>query len=261
MEVQIHGIHGFDGRHLTDTELMAAAATQQEGERWQQLVSDLKYILISTTTGSAATVCRQHQHEMGLEIFRQLCQRFSIPLGTRGIGCLTKLLKPKFDNNNFEESFATWEFELARFERDNGSTLPDTVKIAVLLNETTGPLQQHLQLLAGTITTYAQIRTTIMEYYRATTAFTKLALQPGSSSVATNYGGGQAPMDIGAINKGKGKYKGKYNKRKGRGKQGQGYGNKGYNNYSTGYGYGIGKGKGKYTTPIGYGNPLSGKGN
>ena len=95
---------------LTDTELMAAAATQQEGERWQQLATDLKYILISATTGSAATVCRQHQHEMGLEIFRQLCQRFSIPLGTRSIGYLTKRLKPKFDNNNFEESFTTWEF-------------------------------------------------------------------------------------------------------------------------------------------------------
>ena len=36
---------------LTDTELMAAAATQQEGERWQQLAADLKFILISTTTG------------------------------------------------------------------------------------------------------------------------------------------------------------------------------------------------------------------
>ena len=76
-------------------------------------------------------------------------------MGTRSIGYLTKLLKPKFDNNNFEESFTTWEIELARFERDNGSTLPDTVKIAVLLNETTGPLEQHLQLLAGAITTYA----------------------------------------------------------------------------------------------------------
>ena len=85
------------------------------------------------------------------------------------------------------------------------------------LNETTGSLQQHLQ---GAITTYAQIRTTIMEYYRATTAFTKLALQPGSSSVATNYGGGQAPMDIGAINKGKGKHQGKHPKGKGKGKQG-----------------------------------------
>ena len=57
--------------------------------------------------------------------------------------------------NSFKESFTTWKFKLARFERDNGSTLPDTVKIAVLLNETTGPLEQHLQLLAGAITTYA----------------------------------------------------------------------------------------------------------
>ena len=102
----------------------------------------------------------------------------------------------------------------------SNETTAQQVKIAVLLNETTGLLQQHLQLLVGTITTYAQIRTTIMEYYRATTAFTKSALQPGSSGVATNYGGGQAPMDIGAINKGKGKHQGKHPKGKGKGKQG-----------------------------------------
>ena len=37
-----------------------------------------------------------------------------------------QLVKPKFDNNNFEESFTTWEFQLARFERDNGSTSQDS---------------------------------------------------------------------------------------------------------------------------------------
>ena len=111
----------------------------------------------------------------------------------------TKLLKPTFDTNNFEGSFATWEFELTRFERDNGQ-LPDSVEIAVLLNETTGPLQQCLQLLPSSNPTYRQVKDTIIEYYRSNTAFTKLTQ---SSSVSTNFGGGQAPMDIGAFNKGK----------------------------------------------------------
>ena len=75
-------------------------------------VSNLKYILIKITSG-AATVCRQHQDAMGLEVYKQLCNRFAIPVGTRSIGYLTRLLKPNFDNNNFEESFSTWEFELA----------------------------------------------------------------------------------------------------------------------------------------------------
>ena len=142
---------------------------------------------------------------------------------------MTKLLKPTFDTNNFEESFATWEFELSRFERDNGQQLPKSVKIAVLLNKTTGPLQQHLRLLSGSNPAYRQVKDTIIEYYRSDTAFTRLAQ---SSSVATHFGGGQVPMDIGAFHKGKAKNKGYKGKNKGKG-----YGK---------YGYNTGKGKGKY---------------
>ena len=123
---------------LTDAELIAAAGTPEEAEHWTQLANNLKYILISTTSAAAATVCRQHQAAMGLEVYRQLCQRFSIPLGTRSSGYLTKLLKPTFNHNNFEESFSTWEFEVDRYERDNNTQLPDKVKISVLMNETTG---------------------------------------------------------------------------------------------------------------------------
>jgi len=144
-------------------------------------------------------------------------------LGTRSIGYLTKLLKPTFDHNNFEESFSNWEFELQRFEAANTTRLPDPVKIAVLMNETKGPLQQHLHLNAGASQTYAQIRATTMEYYRTTMSFTRLQQQ--SSAVSRNLGGGTAPMDIGAAYKGtKGKGKGK-NKGNNKGK-GKGYNNK-----------------------------------
>ena len=77
---------------LTDAELIAAAGTPEKAERWIQLANNLKHILISTTSAAAATVCRQHQAAMSFEVYRQLCQRFSIPLGTRSIGYLTKLL-------------------------------------------------------------------------------------------------------------------------------------------------------------------------
>ena len=224
---------------LTDAELLGAASTIEEGEKWTQLCNNLKYILINITSGAAATVCRQYQDAMGLEVYRQLRNRFAIPVGTRSIGYLTKLFKPTFDTNNFEESFSTWEFELARYERDNNAQLPDQVKIAVIMNETT-PLQQHLHLNASATPTYAEVRTTIMEYYRTTTAFSRLQ-QP----VSSNLGGGPAPMDIGATHKGKGKGKGKskgkgFNKggHKGKGyQQGKGYG--GYGSHNKG------KGKGK----------------
>ena len=152
--------------------------------------------------------------------------------------------------NNFEETFSQLEFELNKFERDNGQALPESVKMAVILNETKGPLPQHVQLLAGQSPTYNQVRTTIMEYYRAKTALNKLKQQT-SSSVSTNLGGGSAPMDISAIKgigtgyKGQVKYKGK---NKGKGK---GYG--GYKGKGKGYkGYGQG--------PVGQGNPFGSKG-
>ena len=98
------------------------------------------------------------------------------------------------------------------------------------MNETKGPLQQHLHLNAGASPAYAQVRATIMEYYRTTMAFTRL--QQPSSAVSSNLGGGTAPMDIGATYKGvKGKGKGKYKgNNKGKGK--------GYNSKGKGYGYG-----------------------
>lgn len=51
---------------------------------------------------------------------------------------MTKLLKPTFDINKFEESFYKWDCELLGYEHDNSTTLPDQVKIVVLMNETKG---------------------------------------------------------------------------------------------------------------------------
>ena len=74
---------------LTDAQLRAAADTIEDGEKHVQLAADIRYILMNITTNSAATVCRHFQHSNGFEIYRQLCRRFSIPLGTRSIGYWT----------------------------------------------------------------------------------------------------------------------------------------------------------------------------
>ena len=53
---------------IQDTDLEGAAATQEEADRWKQLSQEMKYILTSVTSGGAATVRRQNQHETGYEI-------------------------------------------------------------------------------------------------------------------------------------------------------------------------------------------------
>ena len=65
----------------------------------EAVAQEMKYILTNVTSGGAATVCRQYQHETGYEILRQLNRRYSIPVGTRSMGYLTKLLKPTFDTH------------------------------------------------------------------------------------------------------------------------------------------------------------------
>lgn len=209
---------------ITETQLRTAAESTSQAEAWIKLSSELQFILVSICKGPAATACRQQGvTSNGFETWRQLNIRFSIPVGTRSIGYLTKLLKPSLDEHRFEEAFATWEFEINRYERDNGTSLPDNIKIAVLLNETRGALQQHLQLTASNTTDYNAIRSIIVEYHRAAASFTRMQQltnqQPDDK--------GPAPMDIGAATKGK--------KGKGKGKS-KGHHNgkgKGYNQHPT----------------------------
>ena len=119
---------------------------------------------------------------------------------------LPNLFEPTFDTNKFEESFSNWEYDIQQFESDSNARLPDQAKVAVLMNRTRGQLQQHLHLNAAASPTYAEMRTTITEYQRAYTTFRRIQHNP-PSAVSTNYSGGTAPMDIGAISKGK--YRGK----------------------------------------------------
>ena len=182
---------------------------------------------------------------------------FQFFVGTRSIGYLTKLLTPTFNINNFEESFSNWDFEPSRYERDNTTRLPDPVKIAILMSETTGQLQQHLHLNARAAPTHAEARSIMMECYRtqdcncfqqvatATAILKRLNKPPRWTS--TN-GHRSTP------------HKGKVPRqrqvetilqRQRKEQQGKGYNNTNYTLYMTG------KGKGK----IGQGMPLKGMSN
>ena len=245
-------------QRLTEQELIQAAHDQDEADRWVQLDNNLKYILVNILSGPAennlqTTPSRDRLWDLQAAqhlIFHphRHTQRW-LPHTTSQANIRLQQLRRLLLN------MGVWALTL--YERDKNAQLPDAVKIAVLLNNTTGPLQQHLQLNAGANPTYAEVRATIMEYYRTTTAFQKLQQTNPSSAVATHFGGGQAPMDIGAINKGKykgkskGKHKGKYGNNKGY--KGKGYNKgKGYGNNYNSFGNKGGKGK------IGQGMPFRG---
>ena len=116
------------------------------------------------------------------------------------------------------------------------------------MNRTRGPLQQHLHLNSGASPTYAEIRTTITEYQRAHTTFSRLQQNP-SSAVSTDYNGGTAPMDIGAISKGKYKGKGKGKSTGKKGNKGKGYGSYGQHQQRNYIPQSTGKGQVGQETP------------
>ena len=115
---------------------------------------------------------------------------------------------------------------LQQYESDNSTSLPDQVKVAVLMNRTKRTFcNKHLHLNAGASTIIrGDTGQQITEYQRAHTTFSRLQQNP-SSAVSSSYNGGTAPMDIGAISKGKhkGKGKGKHKGKKGKkGNKGKG---------------------------------------
>ena len=141
-----HGLHDCTKRgrlRPTNHQRLYRPSSQQpraSSKMETTIAADLHFILINVCKGPATT-CRQNAiNSNGLETWRQLRFRFSIPTGTRsvGYGYLTKLIKPRLDETKFEESFAQWEQDVQRYEQHNGTPLP---------------LQQHLQLNASQATT------------------------------------------------------------------------------------------------------------
>ena len=106
---------------LTDADLQTSAQDDEEAKQWTSMSRDLHYILINICSGSAATVVRQQGVIGDNNGFEH--QRFSLPIGTRSIGYLTTLLKPKLEEKSFEENFLQWEYDVARYELDNGQSL------------------------------------------------------------------------------------------------------------------------------------------
>ena len=122
---------------------------------------------------------------------------------------LAQVLDWKFNARSFEQDFNAWETVKVRYETLTGTSLPDGVLIATLLNKTSGPLQQHLRLNSTSIRTYPQMREVIVSYFRS-----RLMLH-GTASHTSASSQGPARMDVGAL-KGKG---GNFKGKKGKGKR------------------------------------------
>ena len=204
-----------------DTHFDSESFSQERRVELLRFSRKLHVLLAILTSGSAKLVVRQNIRGNGFETWRRLLQKFSMPNAQS-----THFLHRCWIN--------AWETVKVRYETLTGTSLPDGVLMATLLNKTSGPLQQHLRLNSTSIRTYPQMCDVIVSYFRS-----RLMLH-GTASHTSASSQGPAPMDVGAL-KGKG---GNFKGKKGKGKD---FGFKGKGNKS---GFGLGhwifmKGKGK----------------
>ena len=200
-------------------------------------------MLANLTTESAKLTARQNYESNGFETWRRLVKKYSLPDGTRHVSLVAQLLDLKFNPQNFEQDFNSWESFKVKYEKQTGTELPDSVLVATVLNKTSGPLQQHLRLSARNLTTYEDIRATILEYHQSR------HILAGAASSSQ----GPAPMDIGGLERKKGfgkggsdHFKGKKGKGKGKSKKGKGKNPRvNFHHAATAKGIGKGKEKGK----------------
>ena len=109
-----------------------------EGDLNEDLVKlsrDLQYMLIHLREGSSTSVLRQTDNSHGAESWRRLHAHY-VPLqAMSSMGRLASLIDFNFSTDNFENNFVLWESELQKYENQTSSTLPDSVKIDVLMNK------------------------------------------------------------------------------------------------------------------------------
>ena len=117
-----------------------------------KLSRELFNALVCSTSGQAATMLRQlsetEENGNGFEAWRRLYEKARLHPAAKAFKHLTKILKPNFgDDQTFDTKFETWESEIAAYEKLTTTPVSTDLKIAILLEETRGPLLEHIQLM------------------------------------------------------------------------------------------------------------------
>ena len=180
---------------------------QVADERGIRMSRQLKYLLITLCNGPPLTIIQTTETDNGFEIWRLLCRRYSPDPVVTQHGALAHILEPSLPEAHVQDAFGHWESDIARWERDTGTVLPDNVKLGILHNRASGALQQHLRLNAGHMATFAQVRAVLLDYFRSLTSYRAQQTQPFRPYSNHSSHLGPTPMDADAFRRTKGKGK------------------------------------------------------
>ena len=213
-------------REITDNDFLKEDGSNNE--EMIDLSERLKVHILLNTEDAMDIVLRAESTNHGLELWRRLCNRYDHVATMNSTGRLRKILQWKFDLENLEQNLAEWEYEVTKYELEEGA-LQEGVKVATVIDGLEGDIQQWAQLNCSYLKTYRALRDNLVSFARSRRFSSKSSPTPTPPATSTGESTtGPVPMDIGAVwqgdskgywkgdSKGKGTHKGK-GKGKGKG--------------------------------------------
>ena len=179
--------------------------TQTQNNQLSLFARQLAYMLAQITDGAARAIVRNEDTENGFEIWRRLYNQFSLPTRARATNLLNEIIAFRLRSDHLESDLSDFIILKNRHEKTTGVPLDNDLLITLIMQKTTGPLQQHLRLNVRNITTFTEALEIVYSYIKS-----RHLVTPGSSK-----NDGPVDMDIGAMWRGrKGKGKGMEKERK-----------------------------------------------
>ena len=113
-----------------------------------KLSKPLKSYVINYCDYSLDVVLNAESTTHGFELWRRLRDRYDHRSKVMATSRLARAMNMKFDTKNLESNLVDFEHEISRYEMESGSKVDEGVKIATLINGTSGPLFEWIRLRA-----------------------------------------------------------------------------------------------------------------
>ena len=160
----------------------------------------LKRYLSNHCDYSVDVVLQADTTKHGFEMWRRLQDHFEPRSFLTAVGRLAKALVFKFRTETLEKDLAAFEHEISQIEIESEQKIIDIIKIGILINGTSGSLNEWLRLNGGSQKDWSVIRANVISYARSQ-SFTLQSVPPITSSSSSVD---PVPMQIDAIRYSKG---------------------------------------------------------
>ena len=159
------------------------------GPNEQRLSGQLYYILVMLLRGRALDIAHNCGVGEGFETYRRLFEQYHPRVASRYVGSLSLILSTRF-TSDIESELESFDKTIRRYESESGKTLDEEILLGVVVNGLQDQsIRDHIIRNSARLQTFQQVRTELLEIARTNRVLQQMP----------------APMDIGALPKGKGK--------------------------------------------------------